>query len=389
MDQISHDLSIYLSNLPARKVNFRLAHRSYKIHQLRQKRLASFVLIPTPMNRKWLRWIIVISFGLICIQKTQELKTLRPFWRPEKVIKLSHFKEAQKRLNSTDRDLLELWESMLTGRSAPLSKHLKEKYQILGLKHIFTPSGFHLSAVLTPLLKVVKHDFIVITLLGIILSFLPGLGALKRMLLIKGTQKIWGQRIGFISALIIDCLFGTFQNSPLSFTFSFLFLGIIYSGVSGAGLTFWFFLAQAIICYFHGQFLSPLLLIFGPILNFGFAIILPALFVLSYPLYEWQVDTGIYLLKTLQVVVDVFANGLIYLPSWEIHLGTLVLLWLFITRKFFYLTLGMFFWCSSLNLDLARIPGPGSYEYVGGRCRRELIRGYWWEKCAPLRERKR
>src|SRR5690606_13223199 len=114
-----------------------------------------------------------------------------------------------------DQDLLKLWESILTGRSAPLAKWMKERYQTLGLNHLFTPSGFHISAVLFPFMKLIKghyYQLLMLLLLAGGVLFLPGMSALKRMLLIKINQKILGQHLGFAGALFLDVLFGSFQE---------------------------------------------------------------------------------------------------------------------------------------------------------------------------------
>ncbi len=132
-----------------------------------------------------------VSFFLLASLKAQELSSLGVYFRADKVIKIKKFSEAKKNLNIKDQDLVELWESMLTGRTAPVARWIKERYKRLGLNHLFTPSGFHLTAVLTPFMKFFKSSKIQIFLLstvGLLLLCVPGQSALKRMVLIKLNQ---------------------------------------------------------------------------------------------------------------------------------------------------------------------------------------------------------
>ena len=300
---------------------------------------------------------------------------------------------------------------MLTGRSAPLSRLIKDQYQTLGLNHIFTPSGFHLSAVLFPFLKLIKSNkwqIALILLIGIGLSFAPGFAALKRMVLIKGHQKILGRHIGFAIALLIDVFAGSFQIAPLSFTYSFLFLGIIYSGFEGVRLIIWFFIAQMILAFFQGNDVSILLLLFSPLLNFLFALILPMLFILSSPLSAWQVETGLFFLRHLQTFVAVCAEVSLHLPLIEVNIFTLVLVAMIIFRKPRVFLLGLALFCSCLNLDHQRARTMARNEFVpteyvrtiykekyvtvifkDGRCRMNLVRGFWYENCSPLKRSSR
>lgn len=360
------------------------------------------------MNKTWVIGILLISLFLLGVLKTHEVATLTPFFKAERVLKIQKFTEVKKKLTDKDQELVELWESMLTGRSAPLAAWMKERYRLLGLKHLFTPSGFHLSAVLSPFLKLtksVKIHLALLTLIGLMLLWVPGQGALKRMVLIKGHQKLLGTKTGFVMALLLDMLWGSFQSGALSFSYSFLFLGIIYSGARGVGLIFWFFIAQLILAYFQSVAISPLLLIFSPILSFCFGMAMPLLFVLAIPLWSWQLELGLMILKSLQAIVDVAAYCLQYVPTWEIHIGVLLLIGLFVYRRWKIFIALAFVLSNSLNLDQARVPSMGSYDFIpqgervrvlvkgedeviyftDGKCQRRLVRGFWWEKCSPRR----
>lgn len=360
------------------------------------------------MKGTWLQIIILISFSLLMILKVDELKHFKPFFRAQKTIKLSNFAVAKKNVSTKDADLIELWESMLTGRSAPVSKWIKDQYKILGLNHLFTPSGFHLSAVMLPLMKVVKDKkyqmaFLLCIAFGVF--SMNGQGALKRMVLIKINQKLLGQKAGFILALLIDVLFGSFTDLPLSFCYSFLFLGIIYSGTSWMFL--WFFFGQCLISYFNGVHISPLIMVLSPILNLAFGLAMPLLFILAIPLWHWQMKIGLIILELLQNLVELSAHLSSLLPFWEVNIATLLCFLLFYLRRRYLLATLILVFSHSLNLDLNKNPSFGSYEFVprgkilrvvsnekgevvywsDGKCKRELVRGIWWEKCSPKRRR--
>ncbi|HXH75568.1 MAG TPA: hypothetical protein VNJ08_11415 [Bacteriovoracaceae bacterium] len=346
--------------------------------------------------------ILSISLLLLGLLKSHDQTSLHPFRQGQRSIKIQKFTEVKNNLTIRDQELLELWESVLTGRSAPLARWMKDTYATLGLQHLFTPSGFHLTAVLSPFLKFTssaKVYLVILAIVGGLLFFVPGMGALKRMVLIKGAQKLTNARLGFVIALILDVLWGTFQDAPLSFSYSFLFLGIIYSGARGAGLIFWFFICQLILAHFQGNLISPLLLLWSPLLNLAFSLIMPLLFILAIPLWNWQLHSGLFLLSTVQKLIMVAAESLKYVPAWEIHTGILIMVFLFLFRKWKCLILALFILSNSLDIDMTRIPSAATYEFkpqgalvktkadvfyfTDGKCKLSLVQGFWWERCSP------
>lgn len=363
------------------------------------------------MNKKWLLSILIISLVLLGILKSHELKSLSPYFKADPVIKLKSFSEARSRVAKEDLEHLKLWESMITGRSAPLSRLLKEKYKLLGLNHLFTPSGFHLSAVLFPFLKMIKtkYHLIVLLILGAGLFFMPGLTALKRMLTIKTHQEVFGMHTGFCLALVADMLFGSFQQGALSFTYSFLFIGIIYSGLKGFSLIIWFFIAQIILAYSQNADISPLILLASPVLNLCFGILMPLLFVLAFPLWNWQLFTGIQLIKGLQYLVSFFSHLSLQLPLIEIHFMIVLTVGFLVFRKYQLALISFILISGSLNLDRESIPSMPSKEFVprgevvetfyrekdvvvyfrDGKCRMKLVQGFWFENCSPVRRSSR
>ena len=360
------------------------------------------------MLKSWPVIIVIIAFILLTLQKSEEVKALGRGFHAERPIKLKAFEEARKKVSRDELDLLKLWESILTGRSAPLSKWMREKYSSLGLNHVFTPSGFHLSAILFPFMKIFKqqqHQLFIFLIIGIGLMFVSGMSALKRMVLIKSAQKITSLKTGFVIALLLDILFGSFQSNILSFTYSFLFLGIIYSGMEGLKLLIAFFFSQTLIAYFQDNDVSLLIILFSPILNFSFGLIMPLLFLLAAPLWDWQLGCGIFLLKIVQALVDFSAYCISFMPTLEINIVTLVLIVFLIYRKWKSAIAIMLCFSTSLNLSRTKIPHWGKYEFspqgihvltkynernvfvkfTDGSCRMMLVRGMWFENCSPLK----
>ena len=356
------------------------------------------------MNRSWIISIILISLSLLLILKTHEKRALSPFFKSESSLRLGQFEAAKKTAHSQDLPLIELWESMLTGRVAPLDKWLRHEYKTLALAHVFTPSGFHLSALLWPLLLFFRkksQKLWIFALIGCALSFLPGQSALKRMTMIKFQQQVFGLKSGFIIALFLDVLWGSFSSSPLGFTYSFLFLGIIYSGAKGFTLFVWFFCAQMMIAFIQGTLLSPLLLFLSPLINSILALFLPILFLLAWPLADWQLNAGIVILKFMQHLVSWSYGLVISFPMMEMNVWMLVCFVFLLCRKWRFTVLASILLTADLNTEHTKIKISGTYEWqakgkiikvVGekiyredGICRKDLVKGVWFENCSPRR----
>jgi len=134
--------------------------------------------------------------------------------------------------------------SYTTGDRTSLSKHIKEVHNSLYIMHLFTPSGIHLAAiylVLLPVLGLIKkrnkksYHFI-LTLTSLLPLLLSGFYSVKRVAMLRAissltklanfNSSLWWS---FIGAFSLDLIFGALIKSPLSFIYSFLFLGAIIS----------------------------------------------------------------------------------------------------------------------------------------------------------------
>lgn len=133
------------------------------------------------------------------------------------------------------RKMATLLNAFITGEKRKIFPSVKKKFDSLALSHLFTPSGIHLASLyflLLPFLKRTKNKlFILIPLLGVSYFFTP-FHSIKRILLMKVTSVWLNQRDifkVFIISFLWDFFLGTYSISPLSFSYSFLFLGIIIS----------------------------------------------------------------------------------------------------------------------------------------------------------------
>ncbi|HLE12032.1 MAG: hypothetical protein A2504_06015 [Bdellovibrionales bacterium RIFOXYD12_FULL_39_22] len=185
--------------------------------------------------------------------------------------------------------------SYVAGELKYLNPKDKQAHRTLNLYHLFTPSGIHFSAMyifLYPLVLLFrKRKWLQNSLsssLCLIPFFLDGLYSMKRVALYRLfslsfkvarlKDKISPFSL-FLITFLIDFFIGTYRYSPLSFAYSFLFLGIIFSFIHKNKLLLPIALlgGQIIIAYFQEISL--------PFLGFIFGFILTSLFSLFFPLW--------------------------------------------------------------------------------------------------------
>lgn len=359
------------------------------------------------MIRLELTLLLVIMTSSILMISHEQKKELRHFFRPSKSITLTQFQVALKTIKKEDKDHLALWHSMLTGNTRSLSKNYKTKYQELGLSHVFTPSGFHLSALLSPLRLFVPSKFspYILVIITLLIFQLPGQEALKRMGIVKVFRAFIGTKGSFYLAMLVCLFLGQLNSSPLSFIFSLFFLGIIYSELKGIALIIWFFIGQLLITSLSGGSISFLNIIFSPIANLGLTLITPFLFLLSFPLGELQLKTGIFIIKQYDALLEFFYKVIQNFPQVEVHIFTLILLFFILWRKSLYFLVGVALFSTSLNLERATPHRISRYYFVptgeiiktvnrddqqiiyfsDGICRVRLRMGIWEKRCSPKR----
>ena len=164
-----------------------------------------------------------------------------------------------------------LKKSFLCGNKKGLKRETKTAYKNLNLYHLFTPSGIHLGIFYIlnrPLLKITasrskKIYLIYKLLLSIWPWFLSGFLSLKRiggMHLLKTLPLKFRPVQIFFLFFLFDYFFGTYKESPMSWSYSFLFLGIVFHTYQKSFLRFslYLFSGQLLASIFSFQDIYPL-----------------------------------------------------------------------------------------------------------------------------------
>lgn len=223
-----------------------------------------------------------------------------------------------------NKKLAGLYISYSSGNKRAISKGYKDIHKRLTVYHLFTPSGLHMTsflAFLFPFLFFLKRksykSYILtnITLCAIPLSF-DKYYSLKRISIFRLIQvflKVFKINLEvfhiFIITFIIDYIFGGYQKSPLSYSYSFLFLGVILSSKNFKKLQIIaaLFGGQIILSYFQSTevfYIAPLL---GNIITITFTLMFPVIFI-SYwiiPYITFHVPIIEFLIKLLWWLISI------------------------------------------------------------------------------------
>ena len=244
-----------------------------------------------------LTWIYLITLGLltwnVVIKKGdyyEDWQTGGPVW-----IENNRFDLKEK---FQDQKLADLFLGYTTGFKGRLAPEIKKAHQDLGIIHLLSPSGIHWSAtlaILFPVLWAIKKRW---SRAGVVLRIflwalplaLPGFYPMKRIAILTLLSKVTRTlkfNIDFfhlfLVAFALDFFLGTYSHSPISFSLSFLFLGILITFCDEAlpklllALLGGQLLAQF---YITGKAIAPLGMILGLALTQAFMILFPVLFVL-------------------------------------------------------------------------------------------------------------
>lgn len=228
--------------------------------------------------------IYLVAFILLFIEYQSRSGTLAyfPNTSQKEVPELIQKEEKHLQSEFQNKNLAKLIVCYMSGYYCiNLAKNIKEDHQTLGIKHLFSPSGFHLSAFLllfSPIFffcnKKLKRPILIV--ICATCFFLPGLYPLKRMAFYKilsfGFERLFNYQNNFLLFLLtfsLDFIFGTYSQSPLSFIYSFLFFGVIvtHEGQSILKLSLKLFGAQVMALFFQHNCIGPLYLIFNVLLS--------------------------------------------------------------------------------------------------------------------------
>lgn len=210
--------------------------------------------------------IIIVGFFLLGISSFPN-KT-----RFNKNIKIKKQNQAQAFYNASQ-----------TGDKSTLSRENITNLKRLGLIHLLTPSGIHLSSILCLFLFLLskKQKFFLFSLLIITSLYFPNLYSLKRVLYFHLFYLIPNSKLNklyfsFICTFLLDLIIGGYTASPLSYCFSFIFWGVIIFSKGSYERVILLFIAQLVTILVLGKGKINLLAIFmNPILTFIYSSLFP------------------------------------------------------------------------------------------------------------------
>ncbi len=179
--------------------------------------------------------------------------------------------------------------NMIFGLKNKINPKIKNQFEKLNLLHLFTPSGLHFSSLfifLSPLfLKTKKYSKYLPKALTIIICLFPfallKYYSLKRIALMKIFSILFNRKLSiyslFLLTFFLDFTLGSFSLSPLSFSYSYIFLGSL--------LSFGKFNIKVIVSLLTSQFIIALFFatqvnILGSLIGF----FITSIFTLTFPL---------------------------------------------------------------------------------------------------------
>lgn len=192
-----------------------------------------------------------------------------------------------------------LW-AFITGDKKGISPRVQKDFNDLELGFLFSPSGIHLAglmALIFFLIKKIKQKKITKLVEWVFLGsiyFLPYL-AIKRLiifrlliLLNKRLNLKADTEVIFLITFFISFFLGHYSQSPIGFILSFLYMGTFISlrNYSRPIIFLGLFSSHLLVCFFSGNEVSPLGLVFNlPILGL-FSLLFPA-FILYFLSFRW------------------------------------------------------------------------------------------------------
>ena len=209
--------------------------------------------------------------------------------------------------------------ALLTGDKSRLGKKTRDAFAKLFLLHFLTPSGLHLGFIIS-ILCLFSRKLLWITP---VLFFFEGFYAAKRVLILFYLNRLKFGGVGiFFAFFFLDFLFGSFSKNPLSFSLSFLFLGVIYTKRPYKSLLFSFLGAQVLVSFFLDQVFS----LTGFLLGF----LLTPLLILSFPLYFTGFHMGTKALSLFTVGVIEKLSTLAHYDATFVSVNLILILFLLV-----------------------------------------------------------
>lgn len=222
------------------------------------------------------------------------------------------------------KPLARLANSFCMGNKLGLSPTYRKQFKRLGIYHLFTPSGIHLTSLLlflSPLLFLLRRkgkwwSRLLDLVLIIGSQMLPGLHSLKRIVLLGAMirhLRYKGEPLplftNFLLSFGLSFLMGNYHQSPLSFSYSFLFLGMICALEKEPKykIPLALFGAQLIVSFFQGEGVFWTNVVISPVLTAIFSLVFPLIFFTYFIPPTWEVLEG--MLKLFVNLVELCGDG--------------------------------------------------------------------------------
>ncbi len=228
-----------------------------------------------------------------------------------------------------------LLRALVTGEKYGLKAKVIKQLKDIGAIHLLTPSGLHLSVILLFTKKIFKNKLFQILIL--ISSFLLSLYtnsffSLRRMSSFYLFKNYFSTINSFLLTFFIDYVFGSFHESPVSWMFSYLFIGIIIFNSKAIALPLYLFLGQCLINFIFVKKVYLLSFFTNQIATFIFSCLYPFIFIL-YTISQ-IVDLlfiNSYLEKTLIIIINTINSYTVIIPSIELNFSFIIILLLVVS----------------------------------------------------------
>lgn len=324
---------------------------------------------------------LLIFISTLCFFAIQESKPRFHFWNKSPSVR-SYLTGLPTPKGPAER----MWIAIVSGERRVLKKEEKQLFLRLGVTHIFTPSGLHLST-LTFLFSKGTIYKIVTFILGSFMGLFSFFPAMTRVLFLKAAPK------GFSSFCLIMLMEGalfSWNAHYISWICSWMFLGFCYFSLK-SHRALWFALGQMFLCHVFFQQWSPVGIVINLFMMMLMQILFPLLLISSLipiiphelPLWALQVTY-----KGLSLIDSAHQNVTLFIP----HEGHLIffLFWIMLTgSKRFVLPLILLLLSAPLNQQKRTSFSDSKWEGAEIRdvkCKNEWRNQRWEEKCRPLKK---
>lgn len=221
-----------------------------------------------------------------------------------------------------------LYYSMITGDKTKISFQLKKRLRQLGLLHLFTPSGLHLSSFFFIRFLPKKILFFILVALFIVLNHFYSYASMERVLIFKILHLVLKQtslEMHFTLTFVLSFFLGQFQE-PLSFLYSLLFWGtIIMFRKNPIKCLFYLNFQNLILNSLSGSDSNILIFILNPLITFLSSALFPLIFLNSLLPSSAELDLSTYF-NLIVWSVDKSSNFFVFSLSLSVLLALFICL---------------------------------------------------------------